>query len=159
MFTDANGNRKNVLVIKAFCLSLLFLVLFVLAYLLSADIVANAVGADTGSFFAVWLPPCLISLAASLFCCAFMLLFEDKLLVPAAFVFFAAYYLICMIVLYTAVNASLKAVGTQLINLYLLLPTLLGNLASWGIYLFIKRKEKKRARAGAMPERPPVVLS
>ena len=149
MFTDANGTRKNVLVIKAFSLSLLFLVLFVLAYLLSADLVADAVGADTGSFFAVWLPPCLISLAASLFCCTFMLLFEDKLLVPAAFVFFAAYYFICMIVLYTAVNGSLRAAGVQLINLYLLLPTLLGNLMSWGIYLFMQIKENGARKRNA----------
>lgn len=142
MFTQVNGNRKNVLIIKAFSLSVLFLVLFFLAYLLSADIVANTVGMDTGSFFAVWLPPCLISLAASLFCCAFMLLFEDKLLVPSAFVFFAVYYLICLMVLYTVVEAPLRPAGTQLISLYLLLPALFGNLTSWGIYYFIQRKEK-----------------
>ncbi len=145
MFTEANGNRKNVLLIKAFCLSLLFIVLFVLAYLLSADIVAGAVGSETGSFFTVWLPPCLVSLAASLLCCLFMLIFEDKLLVPSAFVFFAAYYLICLAVLFAAVDSSLRAVGIQLVNMYLLLPALFGNLTSWGIYGLIQRKGRAQA--------------
>jgi hypothetical protein len=38
-----------------------------------------------------------------------------------------------------------------MINLYLLLPTLLGNLTSWGIYLLIKRKGRAQAQCLSGP--------
>jgi hypothetical protein len=144
IFTDANGDRKNVLLIKAFSLSILFIIIFVLAYMLSADTVAQSLGQDTGSPLLVWLPPILISLAASAFCCGLFAVFSDKLLIPAAFSFFGVYFIICVIALYTVADKSLAAVGTQFLCLYLLPPILTGNLMSWGIYWLINKSSGPR---------------
>lgn len=128
----------------AFCLSLLFAVIFVLAYMLTADLVAQHVPEETGSFFAVWLPPILISLAASILCSATMFLFKTKLIVPVSFLFLAAYYILFSLILrgyYSGPEDGL-AVLMQLVRVYMLPAALMSNLVGWGSYLlYFKKKD------------------
>ena len=64
---DSQSVKQNsITVLSGFCLSFLYTVVFVLAYMLTADWVAAWIPQPTGSFLQVWGPPFLISLAAAI---------------------------------------------------------------------------------------------
>lgn len=133
------GGRKSITILMGFCLSFLFVVVFVLAYMFTADFVADHVP-ETGGFWAIWLPPVLISLAASLPCCCLMFLFRKKIVVPVAFAFFAVYYLVFFIALAAGYGGDSRGMLSQIVRLYMLPPVVVGNLLSWGSYLLFFRK-------------------
>ncbi len=139
-----NKSNKNQIVLKGFALSFLFVAVFVLGYILSAELVAQLFPYETGSLMAVWGPSIMISLVCSLVCCSLMFLFHEKTVVPSAFVFIAVYYLVLLLVAALKDDSELRGVGMQLISIYALPPTILGNLLSWGIYyLYLQRKGRK----------------
>lgn len=118
----------------AFSLSLLFIVLFALAYILSADIVASASARDTGNFFEVWLPPILVGLAASLVCTGIMFVIKTKRMVPVAFTLLALYYVLGNVLLRILLHDDTLPTLLQVLRLYMLPPVIIGNLLAWIAY-------------------------
>ena len=137
-----DGKVKSPLMIISFSLSLLFVVVFVLAYLFTAGPVAQWAGQETGSFWEIWLIPSAVATIASGICCLFMIPFQDKRTVPVAFLFFAAYFVLLNIVLYYNVDEANLPVARQILFIYMLPPTVFGNLMSWGIYWLIRQKNR-----------------
>ena len=140
-----DGKVKSPLMIISFTMSLLFIVIFVLAYMLPAILLSGPV---TGSFWEVWLGPSAAALLACGICCLFMIPFQDKRVVPVAFLFFIAYFLV--LGLFYRVDEADRLIARQMMLMYLLPPTVLGNLMSWGIYWLIRRKNQpKRTKSSA----------
>lgn len=136
----SKAKPKSTLLLMAFCLSMLYVVVFFLSYVMTADLVAAAVPETTGNFLQVWLPPSLICIVASLLCTSPLLFFKNKLVVPAAFSFIALYTALLFIYAITQ-EAATREVLVQMILLYLVLPALWGNLFGWGGYLLLRRRK------------------
>lgn len=134
--------KGSIVLMQAFALSAALVVLFVLAYLLTADLVAQSVPAQTGSFLQVWGPPVLISLAVSVLCCLLMFLFKVKRIVPLAFAMLVVYYAVLQIAVRTGYSGTPEAMDifAQMIRLYTLPPVIVGNLVAWPSYLFYFKK-------------------
>lgn len=133
---------KSIVLLQGFCMSFLFVAVYALAYLFTADLVAAHV-AETGGFWQVWGPSLLISLVATLPCCATMFLFKTKRIVPMGFACLAVYYLLFLVAIarggYTGPETAYL---THLVSMYMLPPVVLGNLLGWGSYLlWFRRRE------------------
>ncbi|MDL2258418.1 hypothetical protein LJC42_04615 [Eubacteriales bacterium OttesenSCG-928-K08] len=137
--------KASIVLMQAFAFSAALVVVFVLAYMLSADLVARSVPEQTGGLLQVWGPPILISLAASVLCCLMMFLFKTKKIVPIAFAMLFVYYLVLQIVVHTTYDgggADATAIFSHVINLYVLPPVIVGNIISWVSYLlYFKKRE------------------
>ncbi len=144
-FVDDHGKLKSSTVIKGFSLSFLFIAIFVLGYVFSANLVVRLFPSETGGFFAVWGPPALISLACSLLCCSLMALFKEKIIVPIAFLFIALFYIILIMSSLIYRDAELRGLGVRMVSIYALPAMLLGNLSSWGIYRLYRHSCINRA--------------
>lgn len=143
---EANGKSKgSILLMQAFAFSAVLVMVFALAYILSADLVARSVPAQTGNFLEVWGPPALISLVASVLCCLLMCLFRVKKLVPYAFSLLAVYYLVLLVAIKTTSGGDALAGSLllQALNLYVLPPVIIGNLVAWTSYLFFFKKSER----------------
>ena len=145
-FIDNNGKLKNVLLIKAFSLSFLFVAVFVGCYLVAASVVAEATQAETGGILAVWGAPMRVALIGSLICCLVMLPIQDKVLVPVTFLFLAVYYVLFLVILASNTTGVDRAVGAQLISIYMLPVAVVGNIVSWGLYYLGKYLRMRRIR-------------
>lgn len=141
-----NNDRrlKNNLLLSSFVLSLFFIIVFVLAYFLTVDIVASVVPVESGGFFEVWLPPVLISLTAAILCCSTMFLFLNKLIVPIAFLFLMLYYVLFWVIIQIIYSGSSEesAILTRIISIYMLPPLLIGNFITFSSYMLIFKKVK-----------------
>lgn len=140
MEEQAPVRHSSITMLSGFCLSFLYVVVFVLAYMMTADWVAAHAPGETGGFWAVWGPPFLISLAAAIPCCCLIFLLRNQLIVPVGFTFLAIYYLILLAALRRGYSGAQLAYLTQMIRLYMLPPVAVGNLLGWGTYLLIKRR-------------------
>lgn len=144
-YLEVNGERKNLIVLKAFALSFPFAAAYALAFISSAGLVERLLGgAGTGSFFAVWGPPVLIAAAVTLVLCLLMLPMQDKLLVPAAFACFIVYYLAFLAALVFAVDAESRPMVWQFFSIYLLPVALVSNVIGWSLYAFWRSRRKRR---------------
>ena len=142
VFTTNNGKVKNTMLLMAFTLSMLLIALFVLAYMLTADLVALYANYETGSFLEVWLPPFLICLVVSTVCCCLMFLLKTKITVPVAFALLALYYMVFTVILRTNYSGTGEglAILLQMIRVYMLPAVLTGNLLCWSAYLLYFKK-------------------
>lgn len=143
-FIDHQGKLKNSLLIKGFSLSFLFLCVFLLGYILSADLIMRLFPAETGDFVAVWGPPALISLVCSVLCCSLMAFFSEKIIIPVAFLFIALFYGLFLLATLTQSDPALQNLGARMVSIYALPAVVLGNILSWGQYLLYRRIRKKR---------------
>lgn len=82
VFIDSNGKLKNVLIIKAFSLSFLFVIIIALGYLISAGFISERLPEDTADFIGVWGPSALIAIFATLLCSALMFVLKTRSLCP-----------------------------------------------------------------------------
>ncbi|NLC33641.1 MAG: hypothetical protein GX781_10155, partial [Clostridiales bacterium] len=146
VFIDSNGKLKNVLIIKAFSLSFLFVIIIALGYLISAGFISERLPEDTADFIGVWGPSALIAIFATLLCSALMFVFEDKIIVPVAFLFVALYYFIIVIGTFLSYQADIRSAGVRLVNIYALPPALFGNLISWSLFAGLARIKPKRKK-------------
>lgn len=137
-----DGKVKSITLLMGFCLSFLFVVVFVLAYMFTADLVAANVPETSESFWDIWLPPVLISLGASVLCCALMFLFKSKMIVPVGFGFLAVYYVIFLITILFGAGGENAWFLERAVRIYMLPPVIIGNLLSWGSYLIYFRKKR-----------------
>ena len=145
IFVDDHGKLKSSLVIKGFSLSFLFIAIYVLGYVLSANLLVHLFPAETGGFFAVWGPPALISLVCSLLCCSLMILFKEKIIVPIAFLFITLFYIIFIISSLIHNDAEIRGLGVRMVSIYALPAMLLGNFSSWEIFCLYRHSFKNRA--------------
>lgn len=143
-FIDHQGKLKNSLLIKGFSLSFLFLCIFLLGYMLSADLITRLFPAETGDFIDVWGPPALISLVCSLLCCSLMAFFTEKVIIPVAFLFIALFYVLFILATLTQNDPALRILGAQMVSIYALPAVVLGNILSWGLYFLYRRSRKNR---------------
>ncbi len=138
---DLNERRLgSITILSGFCLSFLYVLVFALAYILTSGWVAVKVPQNTGTFGAVWGPPFLISLVAAIPCCSLIFLLKNKLVVPVGFSFLAIYYLIFLLVLHRDYSGVELAYLNQMLRLYLMPPTVVGNFLGWGSYLLLKHR-------------------
>jgi hypothetical protein len=146
-----NGKIKSTLFLSAFLLSLVFAVVYVFAYILSAPLVAKFVPPETGTFWQTWLPPSLISIAASLPCVVPLFFMKDKRIVLAAFLLLVIYTALLGLMFSAQYSDGERKAMLTLLLLYLGLPGLWGSVLSFGAYfLFYGRDAHKRqGREGA----------
>ncbi|AEF86799.1 hypothetical protein TREPR_1973 [Treponema primitia ZAS-2] len=139
IFTD-RGKIKSTFFLSAFSLSMLYAVIFILSYALSAGPVANLVPWDTGNFLAVWLPPSIICIIASAICVIPLFFIRDKRLVPAAFFLLFIYAALIGVFALLHYSPEQRRAAAGLFIMYLFLPVLWGNLISTLVYVFYGKR-------------------
>ena len=143
-YIEVNSKLKNTIVLKAFSLSFLFVLVFAVTYYLGGGVISDLSLPERGGFLTVWGPVSIIAIVASLICCLPMIGLQDKILVPAGFLFLVIYYLIVLIVFLFSGDSADRPMIMQLVNLYFLPPVLFGNLIGWGAYLLWQRNRRRR---------------
>jgi hypothetical protein len=133
-----DGKIKSTLFLSAFLLSLVFAAVYILAYILSAPLVAKVVPPETGSFGQTWLPPSLISIAASLPCVVPLFFIKDKRIVLAAFLLLVIYTALMGLMFFAKYSGGERNVMLTLLLLYLGLPGFWGSVLAFGIYFLYR---------------------
>ncbi len=134
-----NDSRANLL--YAFCLSILFVIIDGAVLLLLTGPLARFLpiaDARLSNFVHMTI----ISLiGTSLGCVSFISFRKRKFLVPWAYSFFPVFILICCAFVFFNIEPDGQRFALSLIALYTVIPTVIGMLVSWGIYI---RKYKNR---------------
>lgn len=137
LFIDKHNRRKSPIALAAFGAALLDLCVFGLMYALLAGPLYRTVA--LGSGLATTVAHALIIAAVGTAVCCLLFLLKDKRVVPYGFAGLAV--VLCMF--YAAAmlgDPAAKHNMLTLITMYGLAPVLLGNAATWPIYLKIKRR-------------------
>lgn len=140
-----NEKFGNILILKGFMLSFVFLAIYFLAYFFFGKLVQGA-GSNTGNFIDVWGPPFLIAFIASLLCCLFFLILKQKEQVPVAFTFLTILYIIVIVYINATEAEEYRAVETAFINLYCLPCLICGNLLGWGLFFLLNKRNKAKEK-------------
>ena len=140
-----NGKSGNMLILKGFMLSFIFLAIYVCAYIAFGSLMQKA-GSNMGNFFDVWGPPFLIALPASLLCCISFLILKQKEQVPVAFAFLLILYIIAIVYVNVAEAEEYRAAEAAFINLYCLPCIICGNLLGWGLLFLLHKRNKAKEK-------------
>jgi hypothetical protein len=138
-----DGKIKSTLFLSAFLLSLVFAVVYIFAYIFSAPLVAKFVPAETGTFLQTWLPPSLISIAASLLCVVPLFFVKDKRVVLAAFLLLVVYTVLLGLMFSAKYSDGERKTMLTLLLLYLGLPCFWGSVMSFGAYFLFYGNAKR----------------
>ena len=128
-----NDSKANLL--YAFCLSIVFAIIDYAALVLLTEPLAHLLPISDGRI-SNFVHILIISLIGTgLGCLAFGAFRERKFLVPWAYSFFPAFIVICFLFVQINVEPGEKSFILGLIALYTVIPTIVGTVMSWGIYL------------------------
>lgn len=135
LFTE-NGKIKSTLIVYSFSLSLLFLAVYFLAFMLLIDPLHGLMEGTLGA--PVWainlvegLVPALLGTAL---CCSLFFVFKDKRLVPATYVWLCLYALILLIGMLVQLSLQDWSGFLQLYVLVIPVPVVLGQVVSYKLY-------------------------
>jgi hypothetical protein len=140
------GRLKSALLLSAFSLSLLYVGVYGLAYILTAGLVSALVPLEAVNFLQQWLPPSLICIAASILCGAPLFFVKDKRVVLGAFAFLGVYAVLTAAGVIVGFGGERRTVLLVFTFLYLGFPALWGNAAVWTIYALVSRKTPRSLR-------------
>ena len=98
LFLDEHGRPKSALFLYSFCLSLLFFVIYALSYSFLIDILEKAMP-SAGVLARNIAQSVLPGVAGSVVCCAMFFVFQDRRLVPLAYLWLVAYALVALLVM------------------------------------------------------------
>lgn len=141
LFTE-NGKIKSTLIVYSFSLSILFLAVYLLAFMLLIDpleqLMVNMLAAP------VWLTNLVEGLVPALvgtaLCCSLFFVFKDKRLVPVAYVWLCLYALILLIGMLVQLAMQDWSGFLQLYALCIPIPVLLGGVLSYKLYARHRRE-------------------
>jgi hypothetical protein len=134
------GAIKSALLLSAFSLSLLYAAVYGLTYALTADLVAALVPLEAANFFQKWLPPSLLSIAASLICGIPLFFAGDKRVVLGAFALLALYALLLAGGILLGFSGESRTFLLTPLLFYIGFPALWGNGIIWALYLLFRKK-------------------
>ena len=140
-----SGKFGNILILKGFMLSFIFLAIYVFAYIGFGRLMQEA-GSNTGNFLNVWGPPFLVALPASLLCCLSFLILKQKEQVPVAFAFLLILYIIAIVYVNVAEAEEYRAAEAAFINVYCLPCIICGNLLGWGLLFLLHKRNKAKEK-------------
>jgi hypothetical protein len=140
LFTK-NGKLKSTLIVNSFSLSLLFMAIYGLSYLMLIDPLESMLAARYGVALASFAESALPALAGSVLCCSLFFVFRDKRLIPGAYVWLLLFSLFVLIYLLITLQSGDRGVFLSLYGMIVPAPLILGGGCS--AYLYIKRKKKE----------------
>ena len=123
-----DGKIKNAALLNAFMLSIVYCAVYVLAFIASSGVLEKLIPEAAANPLLVWLPPALISLAASIVCALPLLFISNAAPVKGAFLFVAFYALGFAAVLFFKSEGAARQAIVQPIIFYFGFPAFLGNL-------------------------------
>jgi hypothetical protein len=134
------GRLKSALLLSAFSLSLFYVVVYGLAYALTADLVSRLVPLEAANFLQKWLPPSLICIAASILCGIPLFLVNDKRVVLGAFALLGCYAVLTAAGVILGFNGETRTALLVFTFLYLGFPAFWGNSVAWTAYALLSRR-------------------
>jgi hypothetical protein len=131
------GKVKSTLLLYALMLSLVYVLVYIFAFWLSAGIIPEVEVAS--GFFALWTPPSLICIVASLVCAIPLFFVRDKRIVLIAFGALGVYALLLFVAIIAGIHDETRAAFLQLFVFYIFLPAFWGNVVCWGMQRLQRR--------------------
>lgn len=138
LFTK-NGKVKSTFIVNSFSLSLLFVAIYALSYLILIDPLESMLAVRYGVALASFAESAVPALVGSALCCSLFFVFRDKRLVPGAYIWLLLFSLFVLIYLLVTLQSGDLGVFLGLYGMIVPAPILLGGGCS--AYLYIKRKK------------------
>ncbi len=140
LFTK-NGKLKSTLIVNSFSLSLLFMAIYGLSYLMLIDPLENMLAARYGVALASFAESAVPALAGTVLCCSLFFVFRDKRLVPGAYVWLLLFSLFVLFYLLVTLQSGDRGVFLSLYGMIVPAPLILGG--GCRAYLYVKRKKEE----------------
>ncbi|MDR1178680.1 MAG: hypothetical protein LBK64_07615 [Spirochaetaceae bacterium] len=137
-----DGKTKSTVLLSAFSLSLFAAFAYFAFYMLSAGAVAFFWPGETGGFIAKWLPPSLVSIAASIPWAILLFFMRDKRVIPAAFVFLLGYTALIALFITSNYSGEERSTLLNLVFIYLGLPAFWGGVLLCGVYFLCRLRRR-----------------
>ncbi len=134
-----SDSRANLL--YAFCLSIVFVIIDYAVLLLLTEPLARCLPIANTRLSNIVHMTIISLIGTSLGCVAFISFRNRKYLVPWGYSFFPVFILICCLFVVFNIEPEERGFAFSLVALYTAIPTVIGMLMSWGIYI---RKFKNR---------------
>jgi hypothetical protein len=141
LFTK-NGKLKSTLIVNSFSLSLLFMAIYGLSYLMLIDPLENMLAARYGVALASFAESAVPALAGTVLCCSLFFVFRDKRLVPGAYVWLLLFSLRAFLSARHAAERD-RGVFLSLYGMIVPAPLILGGGCSAYLYENAKRKNHR----------------
>lgn len=145
LFTK-DGRIKSTLVIYSFCLSILFLVIYILAYLLLLDGLDSLLAGKMPTWLVNLLESVIPALIGSMLCCLPHFALKEKKLIPLAYTWLLLYAVGAVIYILAGLPAEDRWIAMGLILLVVPSTLILGGGLSAFLYLRHRR---------SLPDAPP----
>ncbi|HBR01432.1 MAG TPA: hypothetical protein DD738_02345 [Ruminiclostridium sp.] len=134
-----NGKLKSTLLINSFSVSLLFIAVYVSAYLLLIDpinsLVSGHISPKTVSFFESIVP----ALIGSAICCSFDFLCNDKRIVPFAYLWVFLYGFVLFVGIRKGLQSDAVPIFLSLYRMVIVAPLIIGSLFCAFLHILRKR--------------------
>lgn len=140
LFTK-NGKIKSTLIVNSFSLSILFLAIYALSYLMLIDPLESMLAARFGVAFTSFAESAVPALLGSMLCCSLFFVFKDKRLVPGAYVWLLLFSLFVLVFLLITLQSGDRGVFLSLYGMIVPAPIILGG--GFSAYLYVKRKKEE----------------
>lgn len=147
-----NGRVKSTLVLNSFCLSILFLAVYAMAYLLLLDGLDAFLAGKMPLFWINVLESLIPALIGTFVCNVLHFVFAEKRLVPAAFVWLLLYAV--AVTAYLLAYSPAEARGTTLKLLMMVVPPCVLSGCALSAFLYLRHR-KLHPPSSPMKELPP----
>jgi hypothetical protein len=125
------GKLKSSMFLNAFMLSLVYMLVYVCAYTLSARVLEKILPETTTNALLVWLPPLVICVIASIICALPLLFVQNRITVILAFAFIAVYAVCVSAFMLSKMPDESRMVALQPLLFYFAFPAIIGNAVCW----------------------------
>ncbi len=139
LFTE-NGKVKSTLLIYSFSLSILFVMIYLLSYLMLIDPIDAFFLPRVGTKFATFLESVLPAIAGTALCCPIHFAIKEKKLAPAAYLWLLFYSLATGIGLIASLTKLELPTFLGLFSMVALPPLAIGGAASALLYMKYRKK-------------------
>ncbi len=139
LFTE-NGRVKSTLLIYSFSLSILFVAIYLLSYLMLIDPIDAFFLPRIGTKFTTFLESVLPAIAGTALCCSLHFVVKEKRLVPGAYLFLLFYALVGGIGIAVSLTQNEMPTFLGLFSMVVLPPLVIGGAVSTLLYVKYKKK-------------------
>ncbi len=133
LFTK-NGKVKSTLMVNTFSLSVLFVAVYVLCFMLLNEWLDFKLAEHLPTWLVSVVESVVPSAFATLICCSFFFVFKDKRLIPCTYLWLVVYGLVLLIGVCVGVDAETRAFFLTFYCMFALVPLCIGVTSAWLLY-------------------------
>lgn len=148
-----NGKVKSTLIINSFCLSILFLAVYIMAYLLLLEGLDALLAGTMPSILTNMIESLIPAVIGTVLCNVLHFVFTEKRLVPAAYIWLLLYVVAATI--YLLVNSSAEARGLTFQLLMMVMPAPILTGGGLAAFLYWRHQKLHPASNQLAEELPP----